>query len=195
MNSQNNNRHIVIPKLDTNVRMHHRFRFQALSAVTAEPILNSDLIGIGGGVCSVLDSTFIPFCNSFKLKSIEVWTPLVTAGTPTTCSIEWTGTNNSPNVEVTDTTVTSTFPAHIKTKPPRNSLASFWQVGSSNQICILTAPLGSIIDVVIAYVMNDNEANSITIPLTTGVLGKVYYLGLCNNASVNPQAIGLTTTR
>ncbi len=195
MNSQNNKYAPVIPKLDTNVRMQHRFRFQCNAAVTAAPILNSDLIGIGGGVCSVVNTTFVPFCNSFKLKSIEVWSPLVTAGTPTTCSVEWTGTNNSPNVEVTDTTVTSTFPAHLKTKPPRNSLASFWQVGSANQICLLTAPTGSIIDVVISYVMNDNETNSITIPVAVGVLGKVYYLGLCNNASASPVAVGLTTTR
>ncbi len=184
-----------VPQLDTNIRVTHKYRFSASNAQVAVPIEDTDLIGVMGGVCSVLNSTFTPMFNSVKVKCIEIWAPLASVGTPTSCAIEWTGTANSPNVEVSDTTVTATFPAYIKTRPPKNSLASFWQVASSTALCLITCPQGSIIDVTLSGIMNDNEANSTSIGITSGVVGKVYYLYLTGQTSAALVPIALTSTR
>ncbi len=99
--------------------------------------------------------------TAVRLKRIKMWavpdpTALLAYDGMTSCSLEWQSTRG-PTTLVSDTG-NSFSPAHIDTKPPKDTEASFWsQVSSSTTIrnevlFYLTCPAGTIIDVDIAYV-------------------------------------------
>jgi hypothetical protein len=83
----------------------------------------------------------------------------------------------------------------VVTKPPRNSLASFWQLAGGTTLCTLTAPVGSVIDVDLSLIFNDNDGAVINnIAVSTGVLGTSYYLSLDPNGTHRYVPVSLNTT-
>jgi len=114
-----------------------------------------------------------------------------------TCSVEWASQSNANNLEVSDTSVSVMRPAHIFTRPPAQSLASFWQSPgiADNQLFNIIAPTGSIIDVAVQLISQDDDNGAaITRGVATGVLGTVYYLSLDNASGHVYPPVSLTTT-
>ncbi len=85
-------------------------------------------------------------------------------------------------------------PAHVKAIPPKNSLASFWQVAGGTTLFNLVAPAGTIIDMLVDMVMVDQTGASSTVAGATVTLGKVYYLALDHTTSDLLVPVSLTTT-
>jgi hypothetical protein len=74
------------------------------------------------------------------------------------------------------------------------SLAAFWQVSGSTTLCAITAPTGSIIDVHLSLIVQDDDATTAQSTVTTGILGNYYYLSLDPNATHRFTPVSLTTT-
>jgi hypothetical protein len=184
----------AIPQIQTNFVKSHRFRFLASSAVTAFGITNTDIGGASGVVGSAA-LTVSMVNQSFRLKRIDIWAPTSASATGAITSVEWLGTANSPNKEVSDISVNVSQPAFLSTKPPPLSLASFWQlVSSSNVLFVLTCPGGSVIDVTLDLIENDSGTAINDITVVTESSGVLYYLALDGVTNHKLVPVSLNTT-
>jgi len=171
----------------------HRFRFVSTSG-TATSITPTSLLGAAGTIGTVVNSTVVPMMESIKIREVSIWTPPASQGAAATCSILWVGiANQANNQEVSDTSVSVATPAHVKSRPPRNSLASFWQQASTTSLFTITAPSGSIIDVTLDMIVGDDE-NNINISVTTNYVGATYFLALDGPSTHRFTPVSLTTT-
>lgn len=181
------------PQLRTNVILKHRYRFTSTNA-SKQTIIDNDMVGIAGAVCSVANSTLSMIAASVKIHSVEIWSPPASQGAAATCSLEWLSTY-SPTIEVSDTSVSVSRPAHIKASPPPGSAASFWiNPGGIQNIMNITAPVGSIIDVTCTHVLNDVGAAGQSYTVAAGTLGALYYLPLDGSSDVYVPTSLTTTT-
>jgi len=181
------------PQIATNLIVSHRYRFAASAsfsgAISPAKVLSS--LGVMG---TVVNTTSSQLFKCFRLKRLEIWAPPPSQGSTVTTSVEWLGSANSPNLEVSDTHVSVSRPAHLIAIPPKESLASFWQVDSGSALFNLVAPVGSIIDMSLDMIMVDQSTASGTVATATAVLGKIYYLALDHGTSDLLVPVSLTTT-
>jgi hypothetical protein len=182
------------PQFNSNIKHNHRFRFLGITSTFSGVISPKMMLSATGVIATVTNTTAALIHFSGRIKSIEMWCPPASQGAAATCSVEWVGGNNSPNVEVSDTSVSVSKPAHLKSKPPFNSLAAFWQINSNTSaLFTLLCPVGTIIDLVLDLVFNDQDATTVT-TVTTGVLSTIYYLALDHGTSDKLVPVSLQTT-
>ncbi len=115
--------------------------------------------------------------NAIKLNYVEIWSP---ATIPSTISIEFdqnnAGMSGSPSKVYTDTCVSTAIPAHLRVKPPKNSLSGFWIAGpttSTNNIFTLVAPQNSIVDINVTFTLNDTSASGAARTIGSGTAGNL----------------------
>jgi len=80
--------------------------------------------------------------------------------------------------EVTDTSNSVSHVAHVKSKPPQNSLSGFWSTysGTPTNLFILNVPTATVIDVSVSFVLNDGVNSTPTNGVTVGgSIGAVTY--------------------
>jgi hypothetical protein len=126
--------------------------------------------------------------SSIKINHISLWGSNISTEF-STVSLEWES-QRGPAVLLTDTGTLSS-PAHISTKPPRESLAGYWSQVSTldtrnEPLFRVSSPLHSIIDVHVSFVLSDGSAEGIdllTVPPGT-------YIGLVANTLDNTNANG-----
>lgn len=178
----------------SNVILNHKFRYQSNAAFSGG-ITVAKMLSALGVCCTVTNTTAALLFRSFKIASIELWSPPASQGAGATCSVEWLGTTNSPSREYADTTLSVSKNAHVKCSPPKNSLSSFWQNGQSTTVLFsLNVPINTVIDLVVTYIENDDDAAVGTVAIATGVLGNTYYLALDHTTSDILVPVRLTTT-
>jgi hypothetical protein len=166
------------PQFESNVKSHHRFRFVASAAESSFAITDTAVLGAMGSMGTATNSAVTVLFRSFKIKRLEMWSAPPSQGSSATCSVEWFGFGNSPSVEHSDTTLSVAKNAHISVKPPSQSLASFWQKSTSTNLFVLNFTAGTIIDIIVDLILNDDEAAAQTVAVTTAVVGTIYYLAL-----------------
>jgi len=181
------------PQIKTNIVLKHRYRFRTTAAFSGG-ISPAKIFGSLGTIGTVANTTVSILFKSFRLRKLEIWSPPPSQGATVTNSVEWLGTANSPSIEVSDTSVSVSRPAHIMTMPPRSSLAGFWQLNTGSTLFNLNAPIGSIIDLSCDMIVDDSGAAVDTIAAATVVLGKIYYLALDHGTSDLIVPVSLTTT-
>lgn len=166
------------PPFSSNIRTTHKYRFLS-NAAFGTTINSVGCFGAAGAMGTVVNSTVALCYESLRLLKVEVWSPPASQGASATVAVEWLSTN-SPSIEVSDTTMSVSHNAHISTRPPIGSLASFWQnIDTAFQLFTLTCPINSIIDVTLELLQVDRPVTSGTITgLTTVVLNTMYYLAL-----------------
>jgi len=180
-------------QLKTNIMKRHKFRFLATSLFSGV-LTSSQILGTAGGVCTVANTSLALKNYSMKVDQIEIWTPPSAQGSGATCSVEWIGSNNSPNEEVSDTTVSVSKPAHLRSRPPARAIAGFWFVAATNtSVMTIVAPAGSIIDLTLSLIEFDGETPVLR-TVATGVLSQVYYLALDHGTSDLLVPVSLQTT-
>jgi hypothetical protein len=191
-NNANSNRP---SQIRSNIEVRHKYRFTSTSG-TLTALTAPGLLAAAGNVCTVANNTVTSFFGTVKINSIEMWSPPAAQGSSVTCSCDWAGYQNSPNQEVSDTSVSVSTPAHIRAVPPRQSLASFWvnEALGTGTICQLIAPTGTIIDVDLSLILQDDEEPATATGVATGTLGSIYYLSLDPNATHRYVPVSLTTT-
>jgi hypothetical protein len=180
----------------SNITFGHTFRFVSTSS-TATAITPTSLLCSAGTICYVTNTSVISLYGSTRITRIRMWAPVQSQGTAATCSVLWAGsvTPFYQDREISDTSVSVTKPAFIDCAPPAKSLAAFWQTASSNTLCTLVAPVGTIIDITLALTLQDEDGPSpATSTVTTGVLSVQYYLSLDPNATHRYTPVSLFTT-
>jgi len=186
-----------VPQLRSNIVLSHKYRFLSSSGTTTN-VTSFSLGCAAGGVCTVANTTLTSFIGSLRVNQIEMWSPPAAQGSASTCSVEWNNTSDANNsaLEISDTSVSTAVPAHIRCGPPRGSLASFWFNPNANKaLFALTAPPGTIIDVSVSLILYDDDyANPFVSSIAAGVLGNTYYLSLDPNATHRFTPVSLTTT-
>jgi len=159
-------------------------RFQASSALTAAnaTITTTNLLDMLCMAVSAVaaDRLFV----SFKLNSVTLWGPMASNLVPVTTSIEYhtdaTASVGSPNRLKSDTSIGSTTCAYTTFRPPRLSLASFWQGESAtNALFTLTGPVNTIVDINITFVLQNGEPPvAVANALVGATVGIIYCRGL-----------------
>ncbi len=182
-----------IPQLKTNIRIRHTFRFINTNAQTLN-VSPTALAGICGTVVTNATTTATAIFNSFKVNKVSIYCAESTAGTPVTCSVEWFGFNNSPPIEDSRTSVSTSVPITLHSTPPPNSLAKFWQVVSGTTLFTIVVPAGSVIDIDLDAMLVDTGATFQNYTISTGATGQLYYLALDNQSGHNFTPVSLTTT-
>lgn len=128
-----------------------RIRYQTTAAVDGS-ITASDLANILGVAVSTTSVQSI--INAIHLRSVEMWSP---PSTGANVAIEFAQENTtfigSPSSLISDTCMSMTKPAHLKVRPPKNSLSGFWIAGGATS----TSPVMTIIasdDTIIDFVFD-----------------------------------------
>lgn len=181
------------PQISSNITVTTKIRFNATSAysgvVSARRILSS-----AGAMGTVANTTVTQLFSSVKVSSLEIWSPPPSQGSVSTCSVEWSGTDNTPAKEFSDTTMSTSLPAHIHCKPPSKSLAAFWQTDSSTTLFSIVLPSGSVLDLVLNLVLFDETTSSTNVSVATATVGVIYHLALDHGSSDVVVPVSLATT-
>jgi len=187
-----------LPQIETNVRLTHTFRFVASSAFNGQ-IYQSGIIGAMGTIGRIINASVANIFATAKIHRVKCMAPISSQGTAATVSINWFGTNNNtPNKEVSDTSVSTAEPAYISTSPPRKSIGEDWfefSAGSSSYIFTLVCPTGTVIDLTVSGIMADGPTDTATQSnIGTATVGVIYYLALDYPTSHILVPVSLTTT-
>jgi hypothetical protein len=140
--------------------------------------------------------------SGVRLKRVQMWaTPTEGSTTMVSCSVEWQS-SRGPTTLISDSG-NATVPAHVDSKPPKDSDASYWsQVSSSttirNEILFyITCPIHTIVDITICYVEgNGTQAGppSESIAINT-VVGGPFFDALIANSLDNSVGASLGGNR
>jgi hypothetical protein len=174
----------------------HRFRYLVTAGGSYAVTANS-VIGALGTVCTVTNTTVRPFASSFRIKKITVW-PSCSSAASQEVRIVWSNSltlgfvRDSEIERINPEGVSVTAPAVFK--PPKLSLAEFWQTGSgSTMFTVVAITAGSVIDFEVDFTLS-NGFLSATQAVGTGTLGNVYYLYLDGSTSHNFVPLGIPAT-
>jgi hypothetical protein len=166
------------PQLNANIEVTHKYRFISTAAfngaITDALLLNA----IGSMATIAAGTTSINIAQSVKLLRVEMWAPVSAQGSTTTVSLEWPATGQNMAREVTDTSVSVSRVAHINTKPPKNSLSGFWSTyaGAAVTLFNLVIPIATVLDVTVAFVLQDGTAPSQVVGnIVGGTTGTLYF--------------------
>lgn len=178
------------PAIQGNIRLRHIYRFAA-TALAENVVQAGSLLAAAGVVCTATNSSSVVLNSGYKIHRITVWAPGISG--VTTCRLQWfSGLGGSKTGEVMDTTLSSAVPAHVSSRPPAGSNASFQGGTGSTVVCLIECPAGSIIDVdMTVYAVDD--ASSISRSIAAGTLGYQYWLAL-DGTTANLVPVGLRTT-
>jgi len=185
------------PPINTVVMVSHTFRFTNSSTVTSQ-ISIGDLIGICGVQGTVVNTTVASIASTFRVRKVCVWPGLpFTAGSETNAEIIWAGLSGTVKDESIDRSIPGgvTVDRPFESVPPKNSLASFWQDGSSASTVLfsLTAFQGSVVDVHMSYTLRNNQGGQ-TFTVATAALGSLYFLYLDGSTSHKWTPVGIPAT-
>ncbi len=188
-----NPRAIRPPPYNPNTGFTKKMRFQVTSAAVAVTITAAQVAESMGITCTTTNASGSCLVQSFRIKSIEIWGTDTTVATNNvnTVSIVWATLTTSPNEfasnrEVSDTSTSSAYCPYIKAIPPKRSNVAMWNNQSlggarnSSGIFTITAPVGSIVDLVAEVVLWDLGPTTakVTTALNTATLTAFAYLPL-----------------
>lgn len=165
-----------LPSNTSNIEVQKRIRYNEITAGVTS-INRKDLIDLI--VLPLTTTTAAGLLKSVKINRIRIWSIASTAtnpiGTGADCTVTWL---SSLGKEVTvRSTQMGVAPGYLDTRPPRNSLASFWTSVNSDlteTVCDIDAENGSIIDINYSIIFANNQAAR-TFTITTGVVNVVSY--------------------
>jgi hypothetical protein len=146
-----------------------------------------DLWNLMGGV-ALTAILWVPAYWAFRLKKIEVWSSVVTQGTPVTASLQdvsidsGENDNNGLPIKIVDESVSIDKPAHVFAKPVISTPMGQWHNGSARTnvatflvACSANSVIEVTFEVVEPYVF---QANAYTRAIIAGTPGVFSCLGL-----------------
>ncbi len=176
---QNQTTLLSVPKLPSNtanIEVNKRIRYQEVTAGVTS-IDRRDLINLI--VLPLTSSTAAGLLKSVKINRIRMWNIASTATNPlgigADCTVRWLSTLGKE--KTVRSTQMGVAPGYLDTKPPQNSLASFWTSPNSDlneTICDISAEDGTIIDINYSIIFANDDAARV-FAITTGIVNKVSY--------------------
>jgi hypothetical protein len=175
-------------QFDASVRLKHHFRYIDIGSGTTFNITRGNLLNLM--VSANTTSTAARLIAGIKLNRIEMFTTASsTSGSSpseTTISVEWLS-NYGPSSESSDSSISVSLPAHVTSRPPPNSLASFWSLTGSNEseiVAKLQLPSSvsgayayTIVDIWVDVVLMDDETPLTVTGYTNTLTLSQFYLG------------------
>jgi hypothetical protein len=171
----------MVPQFEASIRFRKHFRFQETTqsagnyTISRQNLLNL-LFSCNSGTTSARTIAAV------KVNQVEVWQTYGVNNTTsaTTVSVEWLS-NYGPSTEYSDTSLSVSIPAHVKTQSPPQSIGSFWSITGSNEsegIFRLRTDTGSnaVIDLWVDIVLMDDET-PVTITTSTSLTTSQLYAG------------------
>jgi len=187
---------VLPPQINATFSVRTRMMFTNAGNTALTSVTPNSLAGSLGGVVSVVNSTFIPWASTVRLKRVRIWPPANTSAVPS-CELFW-ASGLTPFVKdevkiralpesVTDTGV-CTF------VPPKKALASDWvATTNTSNIFTMAAAAGAVVEVETMFTLS-NALQSTPITIASGVLGTIYYLSLDSVATHRYTPLGVPTT-
>jgi hypothetical protein len=164
-----------IPPLMASVTSTHIFRYVANNGATGQSIsraqlLNSSIMNVSGS------TTNYRIINAIRVNRVDMYVAGPAPPGSNTVQLEWVSTYG-PSKLISDTSVSSAQVAMIRSKPPPQSLASFWslrQANESDTLMFLTCPASTIVDVSVNIVLADDSVAVSVSTSSTGTIGVLY---------------------
>jgi len=160
-----------------NVEHRHVFRFTSTNATSASMTDNEILTA--AGVIATSATVGAAIHSSFKIHRVTIWSPPASQGASTTCSLNWVQVVER---EISDTSVSTAVPAYLTSVPPAGSQAAFWNSNQGTTLFSMVAPVGSIIDIDLTLIMQDNLGSASAV-LVGATVGNAYYCCLDSNTN------------
>lgn len=193
---------MMVPRaIEVTPKVRQIFRYICNGAQTPASITYGDLLGVAGGICTVVNSAIRLVATSMKIVKVTLWPPVAATGSnPSVSEINWIGANadQTPDMAYNETLPSGTAtPGAIVIKPPKKSLAEDWfnnAVTLADVVFTLYTGQGTLIDLELEYTQ-PNGLLSTAITIATGALGVFYYLTLNHSGSKNifPATLPNTT--
>lgn len=159
-----------LPQLNVNNQMHRTFRFVATSSsgtdiAITDAFLSRLIMSTVSG-----STTANELIGGFKIDRVQVWFP-PTGPQPLSAinigpGITWLGGGLGTNKVVTRQSLSTAEPAHLDSRPPRNSQAAFWGTGAGNSN---------------TYFYINQAAEGAYLDLSLSIK---YYVGVCTTTTV-----------
>jgi hypothetical protein len=173
------------------VRIKRVYRFQCAQTGIFH-ISGANLNGIAGGTVITTNSVVSLWSNCFKVHKVEMWAPGVTGSS--TITLDWqTAIGSVQSNQVSDTTLSAAYPAHIVSKPPVGSSAALQNYSGTGVIMDIACPLDTIIDITISHWAIDSGQLSYQRTITTGIAGTQYWFALDSSNLLVPVGLTFTT--
>lgn len=137
--------------------------------------------------------------QSVRVTKVEVFS-IYTTGTgtlPSTCGVEWIS-EAGPGWSKDDTSLGSANPAHVVSRPPKDSMARMWSVAGSNESTVLftlDVNVNDIVDVSFEFIVQDVVdfgAPTAYTSTAAGTVGTVYTTPL-DGASGKAVPVGISS--
>jgi hypothetical protein len=188
----------VPPEIQTAtvVRQTYRYRNQSQAGFTffvGSLLRACGLCALSSGLVGTVQLS--PIAMACKLRRMRFWGAVNNLGNTTQVSTAFATVSvdfdvdalngGNPGFQFTNSTMSPDRLAYIDVVPPPQSFASFWhsQVEAGEALCITNCALGSIMDVDVEWLLNDDD-NIAGIGLTSNTVtqaaGHIYYPQLGN---------------
>jgi hypothetical protein len=122
--------------------------------ITRYDVLNFLVVGFSA-------NSVYRLAGAVRVDKVEMWYSGA-AGTVTPMCITWDSVA-APFTIKSDVTLGTSHPSHIVSRPPKTGSANWWCVSASNEsdnLFLLNAPAGTVIDVHYSYTLMDPQSQS-----------------------------------
>lgn len=173
-----------------------KFRFQTTSAATTSVLIKD----LGDLWCVAVNTTSaVQLAEYVRVRKIEMWGPMASSLSPVTVTIDWVGSTTAgtfgKSTRISDTSIGSSEPAHVKSRPPEDSQISEWlSAANTAVICSLTYPIGTIIDLTYDIVIRDDASTLIVTGAVAGAtIGANYVRSLASSSTATLPPLAYAT--
>lgn len=164
--------------LAASVRTRHVFRYDCTAGTSNITILQSDVMN--ALLLASSSTVFYRLIQALRIEKVEMWS-WATGVTPVEVSLTWKG-EYGPSVVMTDMSAGTANPAHVSSRPPKMSSASFWRASGTDEsfeLFELDCPNGTVIDVHVELVLDNASDTSSAVTYTSGtgtpgIVGEIF---------------------
>jgi hypothetical protein len=174
------------PQIDQKPIHNRKIRFTVTTAVVDAPIDRNDLLKL---VYTTSNNPVDGTTNwsAVQLRKVETWT-VDNTGALASAALEWQSSRGPSKLVLASGNIN--HPAHLSTKPPVGSLASFWSqvkdgaAVNAEVLFYLTLPIGTIIDLDVNFVAANGSigaAECLNLVVVAGATANTNYYNALNS--------------
>jgi hypothetical protein len=168
------------PSINPQLKQKMRLRYTVVTTPAKNKLIQSANV-LGSVVVATSAIATYNIYDTVRLESVEVWSAPSQGSAPATVAVQFPALNSPGNSgRVYSDTSMGIEPAYVKAVPDKLSNAGFWQESGSADLFYLTAPIGSVIDVVVSFATDQNAAPVASVTPGAATTGEMYYVGLDN---------------